>query len=177
MDRIDYLIVKAIEKNAKMPIRRISKITKIAPTTVYSRLQKLEREGIIRGYYTKIAEEKLGRTISAYILIKLLYTHLKKNNITQRDFTYYLSKHPLIVEASTITGRKDVLVKVKVKDMEELNRVIEQIRNADYVMDTETMVAHYDAPGKLNIICETETRCEHFWDNLKKEEEYEELQE
>ena len=86
---------------------------------------KLNDQGIIKKYSIVLDNEKIGKKISAFILITVNYDLLKQNDKTQTDLAKKLGSHPAVEESTTVTGETDILIKVRVKGMDELNKLIE----------------------------------------------------
>ncbi|MBI2451647.1 Lrp/AsnC family transcriptional regulator [Candidatus Pacearchaeota archaeon] len=141
LDKKDFQILQLLKENAKLTTSKISKKTAIPITTVHNRIKKLQKEGIIKNYTVKVDNKKLGNLISAYILINVDYSTIKKLNLTQLDLADKIKKHPNVQEADVITGQKDMIVKVNVKDMLELNKFIsESLQIIPGIKQTETVV-------------------------------------
>ena len=49
-DEKDLKIIKVLKDDSRKPIRDIAKLTKLRPSTVHSRLQKLKKDGIIEKF-------------------------------------------------------------------------------------------------------------------------------
>lgn len=141
MDEKDERIIEVLKENSKLSTQQISKRTSIPITTVHHRIKKLEKDGIIKNYTVVLDNKKIGKAISAYILINVDYKLLKEMKKTQRDLAKKLKLHQAIEEASVITGETDTIIKVRVKDIDELNNLIEgYIRHLDGVDRTRTLV-------------------------------------
>ncbi|MDO8554346.1 MAG: Lrp/AsnC family transcriptional regulator [Candidatus Micrarchaeota archaeon] len=135
LDETDVAIVDVLKKNARLSTREISKISQIPPATVYKRMKRMEKEGVIEGYTVRLNQEKLGRKTVAYILIR-----------TNPGADYYdihdeIIKNEGIEDIASLTGQFDTLVKVRVHDTDELSNVIFKIRNIPAVAHTETIIS------------------------------------
>ena len=146
MDEKDERILDILKENSKLSTQLISKKTSIPITTVHHRTKKLEKEGIIKKYTVVLDSKKIGKPLSAYILIRVDYKLLKQIKKTHQDLVVKLASHPEVSEAATITGATDIIVKVRVKDMDELNNVTEKyVRNLEGVDRTQTLVVLSEA--------------------------------
>ncbi len=141
MDEKDERIIEILKENSKLSTQQISKKTSIPITTVHHRIKKLNEDGIIKKYTLVLDDKKIGKLLSAYILIRVDYNMLKQMKKTQHELARKLKTHPSIEEAATVTGATDIIIKVKVKDVDELDNLIEKyIRNLDGVERTQTSV-------------------------------------
>ena len=124
-----------------MTTQQISKKTLIPITTVHSRIKKLEKEGIIKKYTLELGHRKLGKNISAYIHIVVDYKSLKEIKMSQHDLAKKLRQYEFVEEAAMVTGGIDIIIKVRVKDVDELdNFVTKKLRNINGIEKTQTMV-------------------------------------
>ncbi len=141
MDKKDKSILDLIKENCRLTTKQISKKLNIPITTIHNRIKKLERDGIIKGYIAVLDEKKLGKPIAAYILITVDYKILKEVKTTQQDLTKKLKNHEFVEEAAIITGKDDILIKVRVSNIDQLNDfVTKYLRNINGIDKTETMV-------------------------------------
>ena len=141
MDDKDKKILDVPKDNSKLSTQQISKKISIPITTVHHRMKKLEEEGIIKKYTVVLDYKKIGKQISAFVLINVDYKLLKQIKRTQHELTKKLKLHHAVEEASRITGGTDLIIKIRVKDVDELDDfVTTYLRNIDGIDKTQTMV-------------------------------------
>lgn len=141
LDKKDLEIIRVLKENAKLSTQQISKKTKIPITTVHHRIKKLEQNGIIKSYTVVLDNKQLGKTLAAYILITVDYKLLKQNKISQQDLSAKLKKMDLVEEVDMITGGSDIILKIRVKDVDQMDEfVTKTLRNIDGIEKTQTMV-------------------------------------
>jgi Lrp/AsnC family leucine-responsive transcriptional regulator len=138
MDEKDLKILKAIKKNARISLRKISEKTGIKLTSVFNRIKRMER-GLIRGYTVDMDVKNLGLGVTAYVLVSY-----KRSAKTQQEIVKKLSTYPQISEASVITGDWDMLLKVVEKDVEALGKFITMVlREMPEISKTNTLVVFH----------------------------------
>lgn len=141
VDKKDIIILKELKRNGRLSAQEISKKTGIAVTTVFNRIKRMEKTGVIKGYAVVADEGKIGRSIAAYILITVDYNLLKKKKITQQELAVELKGHEFVDEVSMVTGSSDIIVRLRTMDVSQLNEfVTKYLRNIDGVERTETAV-------------------------------------
>jgi len=141
MDKKNKSILDLIKENCKLTTQQISKKLNIPITTIHNRIKKLEQEGIIRGYKAILDNKKLGKSIAAYILITVDYKLLKEMKTTQHEITKKLKNHEFVEEAVMLTGENDIIIKIRVKSIDQLdNFVTNYLRNINGIDKTKTMV-------------------------------------
>ena len=141
IDDKDFKILELLKSNAKLTTKQISKKTLLPITTVHNRIKKLENLGVIKNYSVVIDHKKIGKTISAYVLMNINYVYLKEKKITQHQLAQQLSSHPFVDKISMVTGETDMILKVIVNDVSQLDDfVTKYLRNIDGVQRTKTML-------------------------------------
>ena len=141
MDEKDEKILKLLKENSKLTTQQISKKTLIPVTTVHNRIKKLEKEGIIKRYTLELDNKKIGKSLAAFINITVDYTLLKQIKMSQYELAKKIKQHESVEEVAMVTGGTDILIKVRAKDIDELNNFVTiQLRNIDGIEKTQTMV-------------------------------------
>ena len=141
MDEKDERILDVLKENGKLSTQQISKKTSIPITTVHNRIKKLEKDGIIKNYTIVLDNKKIGKAIAAYVQIIVDYKFLKEKKMSQHDLAKKLKQHEFVEEVAMITGGTDIIIKVRVKNIEELDNFVTQyLRNIEGIEKTQTMV-------------------------------------
>jgi DNA-binding Lrp family transcriptional regulator len=136
LDEKDIVILETLRENASLSIQKIARKTSIPIATVHHRLKRLRAEGIIKKYTIIIDQTKLGKKLVAHILIKATP---KSDHIALLE---KLMKHEEVEDGSAITGPFDVMIKVRVKDVDDLDQfVLKYLRTFDEIAQTESMIA------------------------------------
>lgn len=125
MDEIDKKILDILREDAKMPYYKIAKEVGVGTTTVYSRIQKLIKEGIIERFSALINYEKLG--YDAFIIIGLSVEPDKIEGVAKE-----ISEHEEVQMVGVTTGSHDMVVEVLGKDTKTIGKFInEKIKTID----------------------------------------------
>ena len=69
MDEIDQRLIAALRADARTPVAGLARQLGLSRTTVQSRLERLERGGVITGYTVKLSEAHERGQILAYVMI------------------------------------------------------------------------------------------------------------
>ena len=108
---------------------------------MHNRIKKLQKEGIIKRYTVELDNKKIGKNIAAYIHITVDYRLLKEIKMSQHELAKKLKQHEFVEEAAMVTGGTDIIIKVRVTDIDELdNFVTKRLRNIDGIEKTQTMI-------------------------------------
>jgi len=146
----DMGILKELKKDSRLTTREVAKRIKSSAATVHRKLRNLIKEGYIKQFTYEPDWEKLGKGTSAYVLINVDYAYVKRKHLSQNVIANRLKKHPFVFECDTLTGRKDLIIKIRVKDTEELDRFIIYLRTFEGVQQTETLVVLHHTPNHDN---------------------------
>jgi Lrp/AsnC family transcriptional regulator for asnA, asnC and gidA len=114
LDKTDERILKNLMVDARSSARQLALKLGISTVTVLSRIKKLEREKIIKGYTALIDHEKLGYNLTAIIEIIA-----KKDKII--DMEVEISKIETVCGVYDITGNTDTFIIEKFKSSNELS--------------------------------------------------------
>ncbi len=137
LDEKDYSILDVLKTNSSLSIKQISKKTLIPVATVHNRIKKMRANGIITGYTIKIDKAKLGKKMVAYVLIKAVP---KADHI---DMLERIVKHEAVEDGSAITGAFDLIIKIRLADIDELDKfVLKHLRTFNDIAETQTMIAY-----------------------------------
>lgn len=121
MDITDYKIIEILQEDGRVSMKDLGKIVGLTSPAVSERVKRLEESGVIEGYKAIVNPDALGRVIKAFI-------HISLQNNKYNDFLEAARKDTRIVECHHITGDDCSLLKVVVKDMYELEEVIDSIK-------------------------------------------------
>ncbi len=137
LDSKDLEILEVLQKNAKWTTSKISKKTLIPVTTVHNRIKKMESMGIIRGYTALLDHKKLGNAISAFV-----FTSIKGENPMKRgnEILQELNSFSEVHETYSVTGEHDIVLKVMVKDTDELHKFIERLNGIEGIEKARTSI-------------------------------------
>lgn len=136
LDDKDQAILDALKADSRLSIQQLSRKTGIAVGTVHNRIKQMKQDGIIRRYTIDVDQSKLGRRMVAHILIKALP---RSDHILLLD---KILQHAFIEGGSAVTGEYDLVLRVRVRDMEELDHfVLKFLRTFDEIAQSETMIA------------------------------------
>lgn len=132
IDKIDEKILKNLAIDARLSARQLALKMGMSTVTILSRIKKLEKEKIIKGYTALIDHEKLGYDLTA--IIELI---AKKDivNIEEK-----LSKIENVCCVYDITGSTDTIIVAKFKERNELSAFVKSLSSMTNVENTITHV-------------------------------------
>ena len=100
---------------------------------LYSRLARLEDDGVVAGYTVRLGEAFAGRRVRAHMMIKTLPR-------CHREVEQALVAFPLVQAVFAISGEYDVIAMLEAEDSSQLNDLIDEIGLLEGVERTTTSV-------------------------------------
>ncbi len=132
MDKTDEKILKNLLVDARLSARQLSLKLGLSTVTVLSRIKKLEKEKIIKGYTAILNHEKLGYDLTAVIEIIA-----KKDKLVQVEDK--LSGIENVCAVYDVTGNTDTMIIAKFKGREDLSKFI---KNLSAISNVESTITH-----------------------------------
>ncbi|OYT62979.1 MAG: AsnC family transcriptional regulator [Thermofilum sp. ex4484_15] len=159
LDELDLKIIASLSENSRIPITALSEMIGVPRTTVASRIEKLRKLGVIEGYTLKLNYRLLGYNYLAFILIKArrgkgisnqisLAKRIKRDSEKGKGF-------PWVQEAHVITGDYDILLKVRIREWDELTnfliRYLARLEEVEHSLTLLTLTTVYEENNKLEF--------------------------
>jgi Lrp/AsnC family leucine-responsive transcriptional regulator len=135
VDAIDRQLVDLLRHNARMPYAELARKVGLSGPAVHERVGKLESSGIIRGYRADVAPEAVGLAITAVIGI------VQDSSGDTDGMLEALQEHQEIESCYFMAGEESFLLKVRVSEISELERLIVELNRTQGVARTRTAIA------------------------------------
>lgn len=137
LDQKDLEILRILASNAKLTTKEVAKRIQSPVSSTFSRIQRLEKNGVIQRYVAVLDPKKIGKNTVAFVLIS--FTGQDREATSQRFVANQIAELPEVQETHIITGEWDILLKVMVSDVEELGRfVVDKLRSIKGIDKTIT---------------------------------------
>ena len=131
LDEIDIRILRKLVSDARLSYRNIAEQIGVSPPTVLSRVEKLERNKIIKSYSALLDHEKLGYDLTAIIEVTAI-----KNKVVEVEKV--LSKYENVCAIYDITGLTDMIIVAKFRNRKELSNFVKKELSIPSVQRTNT---------------------------------------
>ena len=145
LDETDDKILKTLLSDARLSSRQIAKQCSVSIGTVLSRIKKMEKEGIIKGYSALLDDEKLG-----YELTVVSEITVSKGRLLEMENE--IARLPNVCCVYDVTGLIDAIIVAKFKNREELGKFTKRLLGLPYVERTNTHVVLTTIKEDLRII-------------------------
>jgi Lrp/AsnC family transcriptional regulator, leucine-responsive regulatory protein len=137
LDAIDRKILTLLQENGRTTNVKLAAEVGLSPPTVLERVRKLEEHGVIQKYVALLEPAKIGRGMSAYVLVSL--THHTKKNIDK--FRREIRLQPEVLECYHLAGEGDFLLKVVEKDIDAYRDfLVGRLTGMEGVQQVRTMI-------------------------------------
>ena len=134
IDEIDLKILAELQKDASISVPKLSKKINVNSSVAYSRIKRLAKRQLIKRFTIEVNDEALGYTVSALIGLNI---DSKVRDVILDE----MLKMASVRDIHEVTGRFDLLVKVKAHSLEELHETVSaKIGKLNGVMHTETFI-------------------------------------
>lgn len=118
LDETNRRILTELEADPRQSMSALGRRIGMSAPAVTERVARLERTGVIRGYRLDIDPAALGHPIAAWVRVR---PALGQGKISEQ----LAVRQPEVVECHKITGEDCLLVRVQVRDVADLDRVLE----------------------------------------------------
>ena len=137
MDRIDQKLLNLIQRDASRTNVELADEVGLSPSSCLRRLQRLHKSGVIDRIVAILNPTKAGRAIKALISVELKL-HGEQH---MRRFLDVTSKEEAVSHAYAVTGETDVMLMLRLRDMEELDALCDRLfRDENNVARIFTMI-------------------------------------
>jgi DNA-binding Lrp family transcriptional regulator len=146
IDELDARIVELFTAEPRIGVLECSRRLGVARGTVQARLDRLARDGIVRGWGPELDPGALGYAVTAFVTLEIRQHQVDGSQTpggrTAHDtVAAHLATVPEVLEAHTITGPGDVLARVVARSNADLQRVIDRVLASEGVVRASTVIA------------------------------------
>src|SRR3954447_12724181 len=134
MDALDRQILSLLMDSGRMSLVDVGERVGLSAPAVKRRVERLEREGTIRGYAAIVDEAALGWRTEAFLEV------FCEGDISLEALRRSCAHHPEVAGAYMVAGDAEALVHVRTVDIPHLQATIERIHAEPNVVRTRTEV-------------------------------------
>jgi Lrp/AsnC family leucine-responsive transcriptional regulator len=121
-DKIDMAILRVLLLDSRKTLQEIGQEVGLSPTSCWTRIKKLEAQGVIKRYTIDVDPAKLGYHDSVIVQVTL-ESHTDE---TLYDFGRVLATIPEIQEAYLVSGDYDYYIRIAVRDTRDYERLLRE---------------------------------------------------
>lgn len=138
LDAMDRKIIAALQGDGRMAIQDLAARVGLSPSPCARRVRLLEDAGVIKGYVAVVDQAALGLPISVFASVKL-----ERQREEELDrFAEAVAGWPEVVDCYLMTGQRDYLLRIVVRDLEAYERFLKlKLTRLDGVASIESSFA------------------------------------
>lgn len=136
LDSQDQKIVAELTRNARLPVTTLAARVGLSRTAVQHRLDRLERDGVIRGYTLRLGEDApqaAAKQTAAFVEIKL------KDRLRQGGVLAFLEKIAEVQKVHNVSGDGDLVVLLEDAPQDRIREICQQLWQHENVASTNTV--------------------------------------
>ncbi len=120
MDAIDEKLLAALRKNARASTAELARALGRSRSSVQSRIERLEKKGVIVGYGARVAPQYDGNAVRAHVMIKV-------GPKEARAVTVALKELPQVRILHSVSGDVDLIAIAMTASVDDMDQVIDRI--------------------------------------------------
>ncbi|MBS0897942.1 Lrp/AsnC family transcriptional regulator [Pantoea dispersa] len=125
LDKTDRTLLALLQKDCTLSLQVLADAVNLTTTPCWKRLKKLEDDGIIRARVALLDGEKLGLSLTAFMLIK---TQQHSSDWFQQ-FVAVVQQMPEVMAFYRMAGEYDYLLRIQVADMKSYDAFYKRLVN------------------------------------------------
>ncbi|MDJ0465644.1 Lrp/AsnC family transcriptional regulator [Streptomyces sp. H27-C3] len=134
MDAVDRQLIQALRENGRASYAELGRLVGLSGPSVTDRINRLETAGVITGYRATVDSKSLGLGVTALIGISL------SDAADHEDVAHRLKDLAEIEDAWFIAGDDSYMLKVRVGDVDDLEKTIRRLSGTRGVSRTRTTI-------------------------------------
>ncbi len=134
LDPVDEKIITLLVEDARRSYADVGSRVGLTASAVKRRVDRLRAGGAIGGFTVRLEPGALGWTVEGYVE---LYC---RSSTPPQVIRAAVARFPEVVDASTISGEADALLRIVAADMQHFEQVLEQIGAQRFVARTKSVL-------------------------------------
>ncbi|MFL6122761.1 Lrp/AsnC family transcriptional regulator [Actinophytocola sp.] len=134
IDQLDARLLLLLTDEPRLGVLECSRRLGVARGTVQARMDRLEQKGLLRGFPPDVDLAAMGYGLTAFAVLEIAQG--KRAEVAER-----LAAIDEVCEAHATTGEGDLLVRMVAKSNADLQRVIDEVVNVQWVSRMSTSIA------------------------------------
>lgn len=135
LDETDRGLLALLQKNDRLSLAEMGQELKLAPSTVNDHIKRLIKNGFISGFHAAIVPEKVGLGLLVFIFVGL------GDQADESAFLEQIGHSGEVLECHNVTGSWNYLLKVRLKNMRDLENFLSQKLRSTGIVRWETLIA------------------------------------
>ena len=151
IDAQDAKILELLVQNSRASVSDLAAHVGLSRPAVAERMEKLQKAGIIQGYTAVLKNYPNATPVVAFVAAR--HPGLLKGRA--ENAVYDLSRRSEVQEVHGVAGEDCIYMKVRVKDIAELNQLVKELQQPPLLMETRTTIVlntYFEKVGGVVIL-------------------------
>jgi Lrp/AsnC family leucine-responsive transcriptional regulator len=123
LDRIDRRILDILQRDGRISMTELAGEVGLSASPCTERVKRMERAGVISGYFARVNPEALGKTLLVFVEIKLSTKSGDVFDAVRKELLHM----PEVMECHLVSGSFDYLLKFRLRGMKEYRHLLGDI--------------------------------------------------
>ncbi len=120
LDKIDRHILRILQQEGRLSMKDLGERVGLSVTPCIERVKRMERDGVISGYYARVDPAALGAKLLVFVEITLN----QKSATAFEQFRREVLRIPEVQECHLVSGDFDYLIKARIHEMAEYRKLL-----------------------------------------------------
>lgn len=135
-DELDCKILSVLSREGRVRWSALAEQLGVSAPAIADRVRRLEKEGVVTGYAAQLNAEKLGLSLSAFVLVTLEHPQYRQRLID------YVQACENVQSCHHVVGEGDYLLKICCRSTADLERILsEELKALPGIQQTRTTIA------------------------------------
>lgn len=119
LDKLDHKILSILQQDGRIAMKDLAERVGLSVTPCIERVRRMERDGVITGYYARVNPAQLGAALLVFVEITLDH---KSGNMFEQ-FRREVQRIPEVLECHLVSGDFDYLIKARIGEMADYRKL------------------------------------------------------
>ena len=123
LDKLNRRILTVLQMDGRLSMKELGEQVGLSITPCIERVKRMERDGVISGYYARVNPGALGATLLMFVQITLS----NRSGEMFDQFRREVLRIPQVLECHLVSGDFDYIIKARIHEMSEYRKLLGDI--------------------------------------------------
>ncbi len=133
MDVLDNELLAQLRVDGRAPVAKLAAILGVSRATVQNRIDKLQQQGVIKGFTIRVTESLDSNLVKAIMMLEIANRSIEPIIQRLRGITAIRTIH-------STNGAWDLVLEVQTQNLAQFDQVLQQVRQIKGVSRSETSI-------------------------------------
>ena len=148
LDKIDRKILRILQAEGRISFTELGERVGLSTTPCTERVRRLERDGVITGYYARLDPQLMKHSLLVFVEISLAY---KSGDIFE-EFRRAALRLPNVLECHLVSGDFDYLIKARINEMASYRKLLgSTLLSLPHVRESKSYIVMEEVKETLSL--------------------------